>query len=257
MSLLNLDLIRDTHISKIAAVQGHGLHRGTEFRDRAHWASRASQVQTWCKSDRSELLFIQGKESSESTSPLSYLVSQIHEDLQDQKDTLVLSFFCGRDTISQTNPDTTGPMDLVRAMLAQILALRKTADIIDGKGRSPSSLLLNDQIMGMKDGNLSAYMAVISALVLELQVHLKAIFILVDGIDFFHSDWEDEVQEVIQGLSRVAFQRRGLIGGPLKVLFTASTPSHCFEPSTRIPVVLEMPKDIKAHADFAKFGRFS
>jgi hypothetical protein len=147
-------------------------------------------------------------------------------------------------------------MALVRAMLAQILALPKTTDIIDGKRRSPLSLLVDDQIMGMKDGDLSAYMAVISALILELQVHLKVILILVDGIDFFRSDWEDEVQEVIQGLSRVAFQRQGLIGGPLKVLFTASTRSHCFEPSTRIPVVLEMPTDIKAHADFAKFGRF-
>jgi hypothetical protein len=147
-------------------------------------------------------------------------------------------------------------MALVRAMLAQILALLETTDIVDGKGRSPLSLLVNDQILGMKDGDLSAYMAVISALVLELQVHFKAIFILVDGIDFFHSDWEDEVQEVLQGLSKVAFARQGPIGGPLKVLFTASTQSRCFEPSTRIPVVLEMPKDIGEHVDFAKFARY-
>jgi hypothetical protein len=137
-------------------------------------------------------------------------------------------------------------------MLAQILALDELTDMIDRKGRSPLSFLGNNQLMYMKDGDFNVYMAAISALVFELRVGFDASFILVDGIDFFDPDREVEIQELIRGLSKVVKacrkqerQGQGCIGGPLKVLFTASTQSHCFVSSTKSSVVLEMPEHIE------------
>jgi hypothetical protein len=250
---------RDTHLSDILVVQRYGLQDSISFRNRASWVSQTSEFQDWINSNESALLFVQGHNSSfERTSPLSFLVSLLCDNLQDQPGALVLPFFCGRET---AKPRVSGPMTMTRAFFVQMLASYDLAHVKDTNERPLMSFLEAQHIMRMKEDNLDAYIVALGQLILELRQESKAIFILVDGIDFFDTKWKDEVLKFIRGLNKVirkAGKRAcaGAVGGPVKVLLTASTQSRCFTTATKSAVVLEVPEDITGEENsFEKFTR--
>jgi hypothetical protein len=129
----------------------------------------------------------------------------------------------------------------------------------DTNERPFMSFMEAQHVMRLKEDYLDAYIAALGELILELRRESQAIFVLVDGVDFFDSEWNDEVLRFIRGLYKVIKKARkqacaGEVGGPVKVLLTTSTQSRCFTMATKSAVVLEVPEGITGERNsFEKF----
>ena len=242
MKDLDLNINRDTHLHEFIAVQRHGLQEGINFQNRARWVSSSAVFQDWINSSNSAVLFIQGRGSFQRTSPLSFLVSLLCDNLRDQPGVLVVPFFCGR---RSADPGETGPMAMARAFFVQMLALYD-ATHPENASESPMMNFLEAQhIMRMKEYSIEAYLTAIRELILKLRQHLKAVFVLIDGIDFFDGEWNDEVLEFIDGIGKVVSKARKRVGGPVKVLLTASpSRSRCFTARSQTGILLDVPEDM-------------
>jgi hypothetical protein len=258
MKDLDLDIDRDTHLHDVVAVQRHGLQDGIRFQNRARWVSNSGVFKEWINSGKSALLFIQGRGSFQRTSPLSFLVSLLYDNIQQQSGTLVLPFFCGR---RPEDSEVSGPMAMARAFFAQLLALYETTHVEDTEKHPLMTFLEAQYIMRMKEkeDSLDAYITAIIQLIFELRPTSKAIFVLIDGVDFLDSDWTDEILEFIHRLDIMVRKARkrtraGAIGGPVKVLLTASTRSRCSTVATKTGILLDVPEDMSGEKNgFEKF----
>jgi hypothetical protein len=111
----------------------------------------------------------------------------------------------------------------------------------DTNERPFMSFMEAQHIMRLKEDCLDAYIAALGELILELRRESQAIFVLVDGLDFFDSEWNDEVLQFIRGLNKVIKKARkqacaGEVGGPVKVLLTTSTQSRCLRWRLSLPL---------------------
>jgi len=253
---LDLDIDRDTHLSDVVAVQRHGLQNDISFQNRARWVSTSTGFQTWISSRESASLIVQGRSSFQRTSPLSFLVSLLCENLQNQPGAVVLPFFCGR---RSTIAGVSGPMAIARAFFVQLLSLYQSSQSENTNERRLMGFLEAQYVMRMEQDSLEAYITAISQLTNELRRDSKAVFILVDGADFFDSEWKDDMVEFILALEKVVRKARkrtraGAVGGPVKVLLTASTRSRCFMVATKTSILLDVPEDVSGERNsFEKF----
>jgi len=205
MQDLDLDIDRDTHLSDVVAVQRHGLQNDISFQNRARWVSTSIGFQIWISSREGASLIVQGRSSFQRTSPLSFLISLLCENLQNQPGASVLPFFCGR---RSAIADVSGPMVIAIAFLVQLLASHESPQAENTNERRLMEFLEAQYVMHMKQDSLEAYTTAISQLIHQLRRDSKAVFILVDGVDFFYSEWKDDMVEFILALEKVVRKAR-------------------------------------------------
>ena len=80
--LLDLKLESTEDIADIAAAHRLGVSESLEFQSRSRWVAQDPEFQDWVSSSRSKVLSIQGHAEMDKLSPLSFLVSLLHEQLE-------------------------------------------------------------------------------------------------------------------------------------------------------------------------------
>ena len=245
---LNLDLEIDGHVRDIDDVQSAGLIESSEIQVRSKWLAETPAFQTWIKSARSRILYIQGDGEQEPISSISFLSVLLQVKLLESDDVIVLNFFCSLHTAGQSDDseDFSGPTCLVKALLAQILGL-DGVDWARGDNGYPYLSLSPHDVSRLSQGIYSTYLRAVAGIVAKLLAQHKAIFIIIDGLDWYDSTWGREVGRLLKTLLNLVDSKRA--AGVLKVLLTAAThlkyiPEVCSESAT-----IEMPEEIYEEAD--------
>jgi hypothetical protein len=254
MKELGLNQVKHTHVPEVPMVLKHGLNSSTEFQNRAGWVGNTTEFRNWLGGPgESQMLVIQGHGEFEKTSPLSFLISLVHEKLGKAPRTLVLPFFCGRSTVSF------GPAHMVRALFVQLLALCDTHRYTGERGRPLLSFLGLDDMARMKDLCYDTYAKAVIRLLQGMRKAYSAIFILIDAVEFYDSEWEDEMDDFVKSMRKLIkwFNKpeNGASGSVLRVLVTASSWSKRFSSPPRSLAVLDAPEHIDGSLD--GFERFT
>jgi hypothetical protein len=254
MKELKLNPAKHTHVSEVPMVLKHGLNSSTKFMNRAGWAANTTEFRDWLGgTDKSQMLCIQGHGGFETTSPLSFLISLVYEKLEQAPGTLVLPFFCGRSTVSS------GPAIMARALFVQVLALCDANGYTGERGRPLLSFLGHDEKAQMKELDTEAYTGALAHLLRDLRKQYSAMFLLIDAVEFYDSEWEDEMDDFVKSMRKLvkSFNKPddGTSGGVLRVLLTASSWSNRFLSPPKSLVVLDVPEYVDGSLD--GFERFT
>lgn len=228
---LNLDLKADGHCAETDFVRGTGLNESIKFQARARWLANTFRFRKWLRIAESGALFVQGNGELDPVSPLSFLDTLLIERLAEHPKTLVLPFFCGVYDAPYSPESMSGPVILVRALLSQLLSLE---EIYGGNGTGKDGLpflsfLSQDKIASLEGGSFATFIDTIAILLSSLVSHYDSIFLIIDGLDYFDSDWEIETKRLIKRFVKLVRQfnerrRKGTeVIGSLKVLLTVST----------------------------------
>jgi len=254
MEELRLKPAKHTHVSEVPMVRKHGLNSSTKFQNRAGWVGNTTEFRDWLGGpDKSQILCVQGHGAFEPTSPLSFLISLLYEKLEQAPRTLVLPFFCGRSTVSS------GPAIMARALFVQLLAMCDKDGHTGERGRPLLSFLGHDEKAQMKELDLETYTDALAHLLRDLRKDYSAMFILIDGIEYYDSKWEDEMDDFVKSIRKLgkSFNKpdEETSGGVLRVLLTASSWSRRFSPPPKSLAVLDVPEYIDSSLD--GFERFA
>jgi hypothetical protein len=252
MKELDLDQAEHTHVSEAAMVLQYGLNSLSAFQNRAGWVSNTVEFRNWLGGPRkSQILCIQGHGGLHMTSPLSFLIALLHEKLEKAPRTLVLPFFCGRSTVSS------GPAIMLRAFFVQLIALYDVHGNVEENERPLLPILGPEDIQNMQEVCYEPYAKAVTLLLRNLQKDYNAIFIMIDAVDFYDSEWHEEMAEFLRSMRKLAKEFNKLDNGlgVLRVMMTASSWSTCFLSSCRSVVVLDVPDHIDGHMD--GFERFA
>jgi hypothetical protein len=226
-----------------------GLDESISFQSRSRWISNTSEFSEWMKSSDAKALFVEGHGGFEKMSPLSFFITLLYESLLKVPDTLVLSFFCGLNTKNNRDTAMTGPMIMAKALFAQLLAQDGLESSNEADDDPPLSLLSMELVSRMCKNSHEAYMPALSQLLLKLGERYKAIFVMVDAVDFYDHEWKDELREFIRtmkGLTRGFNKQRKKRGGvgTFKLLVTASSRTTCFPSPRKSVAVVEVPEEL-------------
>lgn len=216
--VLRLELSDTGQQSDIDEVFSKGSKETPHFQDRSRWVAESQEFLRWIDSNKSEIIAIEAHGELESVSANSFLVALLLPKLVESNNVLVLPFFCGLHTGSrfQDSGEPSGPLLMARALLTQILDV---SDNNDNDGL-PLLSLKPEQMKKLRGGSFSAYVRLISFLIGHLSERFAAIFIIVDGLDYYDLHWEKEARYLVKSLCRLA-----AAGGPgvLKIMLTAAT----------------------------------
>jgi hypothetical protein len=253
-TFLKIGDIKSGHREDIKSVLSFGLDESISFQSRSRWISNASKFSEWMKSSDSKALFIEGHGEFERITPLSFFITLLHETLVKVPDTLVLTFFCGLNSKSYRDTGISGPTNMTKVLFAQLLALEGLDSGEEVDGDPPLSCLGVKVISRMCKNSHIAYMLALSQLLLKLGERYKAIFIMVDAVDFYDNDWKDEmlnftamVKELTRDFNKQR-KKRGYIGA-LKTLVTASSRTTCFPSPGKSVAVIEIPEELDEEQD--------
>jgi hypothetical protein len=105
----------------------------------------------------------------------------------------------------------------------------------------------------LRKGSFRTYLNVIETLLVRIRGHYDAVFLLVDGIDFYDR-WDDEMKRLIKRSMRLikdftVKSKGGTAVGTLKVLLTAASHSSCLASAGAWMNVIDMPEDIESNGD--------
>ncbi|KAI4639382.1 hypothetical protein J4E93_009210 [Alternaria ventricosa] len=254
MEELHLKPKKHTHVHEASVVLKDGLNSSTKFQERAGWVGSNSRFQAWLGGkNKSQMLCVQDRGDSDRTSPLSFLISLLHERLVTAPRTLVLPFFCGR---SKTDD---GPAIMPRALVVQLLDVCKTYGYTGEKGQPILSFLGHEERMQLNEQDCVAYTKVLTQLLRELRKKYDAIFILIDGVDFYDSDFEEEIDDFVKSMKKLIKSLNKpddeALGGVVRVLLTTATWSSRFDSPAKPLVVIDVPEYIEGSMD--GFERFT
>ncbi|KAI4619219.1 uncharacterized protein J4E87_007807 [Alternaria ethzedia] len=254
MKELDLDRSEHTHVPEVSTVLKDGLNSPTKYQNRAGWVGNTTEFRNWLGGrDKSQILCIQGHGEFEKTSPLSFLIALLYEKLERTPRTLVLPFFCGLSRVRS------GPVIMLRAFFIQLLAACNAHGATDEEGLPLLSFLGHDDVANMEDMCLETYQNAVVQLLRELRREHKAIFILIDAVDFYDSDWGDEMDDFMKNMRKLVRSSNkaadGTSGGVLRVLVTASTWSKRFSTPKKPMVLLDLPEHLDGSMD--GFERFT
>jgi hypothetical protein len=247
---IGLDLTVDGYPDDVDSAYSKGLMESPKFQDRTRWVAESPEFVNWIDADGSEVLVIQGGNSElEYLTSMSFLAALLHPKLVESNSVLVLPFFCGLHTGSQFDDsgELSGPLLMVRALLAQTLSI-KTVDWAEGNAGLPFLSLKPDEVKKLKGGSFSAYIKLIGNLIKSLRGHHSAIFVIIDGIDYYDLNWEKEVKYIVRTLLRLAAADVES-SGVLKVLFAATTHTNGWPQGGKSAVVLDVPDEIDGDGD--------
>jgi len=245
---LELDLECDGHVDDIEEAQSTGLNEGPEFQYRAKWLAETSEFRHWLDSKKSGMLYAQGDGEQDSVSPISFLAALLHAKLLESDDVLVLPFFCGLHTGGQfkDSDEMRGPLIMIRALLTQLLNL-EGVDWANGSDGYPYLSLKPDDISRLTDGFFSTYLKLFNRLLAKLLGNYKAVFILLDGLDWYDSTWKRDVTRLRKSLLRMTTSKQTV--GVLKVFLGAATHLDSVPETDDDLVCVEIPEEIDGEGD--------
>lgn len=143
---------------------------------------------------------------------------------------------------------------MVRSLITQLL-VRKDIDWNQGPDGFPLlSFLRHEDVQKMQKGSYRTYLKVLGTLLIRTKGCYDAIFVMIDGVEFFDRQWEEKMKKMTkcvkssvnafnaddEGASRV---------GTLKVLLTAASYSSCLASVGASMTVIDMPEDIERDGD--------
>ncbi|KAH4016382.1 hypothetical protein HBI81_195060 [Parastagonospora nodorum] len=255
---LELDVTQSEHIEDLRMVLTVGLDESLGFQGRSRYICKADEFRDWMSSGRSAALFIQGHGDFEKMTPASYFITLLRESIQKIPNTLTLTFFCGL----HTNDETSGPSIMAKTIFGQALAVNASDDNKDANGNPLLSFLGVQDVQNMQADDYDTYLSGLAQLLRNIRRRYSAIFILIDSVDFYDDEYEEEILQFISKIKRLikVFNKRQKQenGGVLKLLMTASSQSSCFSPSSRSSLIMHMPEEIDGDEDkFEEFVRSS
>ena len=241
---LGMRVTEDMDMSEVTMLDGHPLSSlpAVAFQNGAAWVYNNSEFRGWLLSRRSHMLCIQGHGELEKTSPLSSLVWFLYKKLEEMPHTLVLPFFCGLSTVRS------GPVSLVRGLFAQLLSLCQDQGHRSERQQSLFSFLERQDKAKVEKPSFAIYKAELTKLMKDLRKQYSSMFVLIDAVDFYDLDWEDEMNDFVKSMRKLVklFDQPadGTPGSDLRILMTASTWSRRFSSPPRSMVVLDVPEDV-------------
>ncbi|KAI4673643.1 uncharacterized protein J4E88_008699 [Alternaria novae-zelandiae] len=248
MKELELNHSKHTHVAEVSTVLRHGLNSRAKYQNRAGWVGNTTEFQNWLGGrGKSQMLCIQGYGEFENTSPLSFLIALLYEKLESTPRTLVLPFFCGLSSVRS------GPALMLRAFFIQLLASCDAHGSKDEDGLPLLSFLSHDDVANMENLCFKTYTKAVVRLLRELRKEYKAIFILIDAVDFYDEKWGDEMDDFMKNMRKLvrSFNKAadGTSGGVLRVLATASAWSELFSSPKKPMVLLDVPEHLDGSTD--------
>ncbi|KAH6288687.1 hypothetical protein HBI39_215080 [Parastagonospora nodorum] len=258
MASLEIDLTQAEHNKDLRAVLTFGLDESLTFQGRSGYIGKADEFRDWMSSNCSAAIFIQGHGDFEKMTPASYFITLLRESIQKLPDTLALSFFCGL----HTDGEISGPAIMAKTIFGQALALNARDDSEDANGNPLLSFLGVQDVQNMQADDYDTYLSGLAQLLRNIRRRYNAIFILIDSVDFYDDEYEEEILQFISKIKRLikVFNKRQKQenGGVLKLLMTASSQSSCFSPSSRSSLIMHMLEEIDGEEDkFEEFVRSS
>lgn len=139
---------------------------------------------------------------------------------------------------------------MAKNLLAQILSIT-TIDWDEGNSGLPMLSLRPKLVEKLKRNSLSAYLELICQLISALRRHHSAIFVMIDGIDYYdNTSWGEQVRRILRKLSGLALGPvEGDDFGVVKLLLAAGTHlSSQPKPENGI-VFLDVPDEIDGDLD--------
>ena len=258
MTALDLNVTQAEHNNDLRTVLAFGLDESLRFQGRSGYIGKTNEFQHWMSSGRSAALFIQGHGDFDKMTPASYFITLLSESSQKLPNTLTLTFFCGL----HTNDESSGPAIMAKTMFGQALAANAPDDSVDANGSPLLSFLGVQDVQNMQADDYDTYLSSLAQLLRNIRRSYSAIFIMVDSVDFYDDEYEEEILQFISKIKRLikVFNKKQKEddGAALKLLMTASSRSSCFSPSSRSSVILHMPEEIDGDEDgFEEFVRGS
>lgn len=150
----------------------------------------------------STVLVIQEHGDMDKISPLSFLISLLHQQLTKFGGNLVLTYFCGMHAISPFDTKKDEPLMLARSILTQLLAQSGYDWDHDSNGLPALSFLTPETIVKLQNGSFKTYLRVIRALLIAFAGSYDAIFVVLDGIEYYNRRWESEIRQVLRAMMK-------------------------------------------------------
>ena len=134
---------------------------------------------------------------------------------------------------------------MAKTLLAQILSIT-TIDWDEGNSGLPMLSLRPQLVEKLKRNSFPAYLELICQLISALRRHHSAIFVMIDGIDYYdNTTWRKQVRRILRKLSGLALGPvKGDDAGAVKLLLTAGTHLSSQPKSEDGIVVLDVPDEI-------------
>ena len=240
---LDLDVKVNGNSNDVNDVQSAGLTAASGFQIRAKWIVETSDFRNWIHSDHSDILYVQGNGEQESISSISFMTALLQTRLLESEHVLVLPFYCGLHTGGQfeDSDEMKGPLIMIRALLAQILNLDEI-DWVNGAGGYPYLSLDPNQVLKMGKHSFLAHLKVVVNVIAELRGNYNAIFVLLDGLDWYDWTWEREVRQLVERLLRLVRSREGT--GVIKIFMSAATRVNCMSEMASEVNSIQVPEEI-------------
>ncbi|KAL9094034.1 MAG: hypothetical protein Q9165_003704 [Trypethelium subeluteriae] len=245
---LDLALDCNDHISDGNEVRNFGLNEEPQFQTRSKWIAETSEFRNWVDSYDSSIIYIQGNGELEPISPTSFLSVLLEAKLLESDKVLVLQFFCGLHSGGQLqdSDDLSAPLTMIRALLAQVLSL-DGIDWAQDAGGYPYLSLNPADITRLHKLSFSTHLKVIGSILNRLQVYHKAIFIIIDGLDWYDMTWGAEIKLLTKSLLRMVNSEQAT--GVLKVFLSAATHLNYVPMTDKRFVSVEIPEEIFDEGD--------
>ncbi|KAF2015789.1 hypothetical protein BU24DRAFT_185282 [Aaosphaeria arxii CBS 175.79] len=196
----------------------------------------------WYISESSSIIFVNANSDGElDCPPTSYLGALMISNLE-SNDVLVLRFCCSQHTQgSSIREETiTGPLLLLRTILAQMINLRSTEQ------HRLLRFLKSDDIEAMEEHAFRQYLDCCASLLeASLQYH-QGIMLIIDGLEYYETKWPKCSKRLIKAFEKLT-ESLSSSNRPLKVLIMAQ--SHCslFRKFSHVNVI-DLPDELDDYA---------
>jgi len=230
---LRLKLPRDAYFKDVDYAFDEGITSSAKLQRRSKQIASTKAFRKWNTSKTSAALCINGHADRDPPSATSFLSAMLAKTSGSEK-VLVLTHFCARHTGLKTvqGHELEGPLLLLRALLAQILS-------VENLDRELLADIDENHVRAMTDGSFEQYLETFLDLLGKLTKMYKRILIIVDGIEYCHSDRQKEVKKVMRGLAKLA---QGNPTASIKPIILAWSHSAIFGRVKGVEV-LNMPDD--------------
>ncbi|KAK8065117.1 hypothetical protein PG997_011864 [Apiospora hydei] len=227
-----LDVDPRSWTEDLASVLRQASRMDADSKARARWLMKTQHFQRWFGASHSALLLAAGALRLEKVSPMSVFTSSIALNLLEPPDTIMLHFFCGKHLDADAEDHLSGPLGMLRCLIAQlVIAFKAPLPNLNAIG---SPQFIHD----CYNRTLNALCEVFRLLV-EHTPHGVTVFVLIDGVSWYEQgDWTADLNFII-GLFKVLTEPHRL--PVFKVLLTS--PSRAME----VQNLVDLDSDIVLH----------